>query len=220
MATDATARATAGDLAAHDRTWALTERLRVEAATNATTKAAAEARASTAAQPIPVPDGTASLLTTLLAKFDDMTTQQTVMMQEQNTLLLRMSEQAEQGRRQQEEIERIRRTAAEPKPREQIHNKRVPANVSIPSEESKAPRYYAVAKGRKTGIFTRWREAKKSVKGFSGATHKRFRTLATAEHWLQLKGLPTNADEASDISTDDFGADTVYGTVASRSPSV
>ena len=34
--------------------------------------------------------------------------------------------------------------------------------------------FYAVAKGRTTGIFLSWPECQESVKGFSGAVYKKF----------------------------------------------
>lgn len=45
-------------------------------------------------------------------------------------------------------------------------------------------KYYAVKKGRKTGIFTTWPEAEKKVKGFSGAQYKSFKTEAEAKAYL------------------------------------
>ena len=45
-------------------------------------------------------------------------------------------------------------------------------------------KYYAVAKGRKAGIFTTWRDCERQVKGASGAIFKSFSTRAEAEAWL------------------------------------
>lgn len=47
--------------------------------------------------------------------------------------------------------------------------------------------YYAVIKGRKTGIFTTWDGkdgAEAQVKGFSGASHKKFKTREKAMEFL------------------------------------
>lgn len=44
--------------------------------------------------------------------------------------------------------------------------------------------YYAVKKGRKTGIFGTWKECEKSVKGFSGALYKKFPTKEACEEYL------------------------------------
>jgi len=46
-------------------------------------------------------------------------------------------------------------------------------------------KYYAVSKGRNTGIFTTWDETKNSVDGYKGAVYKSFPTLAEAEKWLK-----------------------------------
>lgn len=45
-------------------------------------------------------------------------------------------------------------------------------------------KYYAVKKGRKTGIFTSWDECKAQVDGFSGAVYKSFKTKEQAEGYL------------------------------------
>jgi len=46
-------------------------------------------------------------------------------------------------------------------------------------------KYYAVAKGRKTGIFTSWDDCKKQVNGFSGAIFKSFKSIQDAKEFLQ-----------------------------------
>lgn len=45
-------------------------------------------------------------------------------------------------------------------------------------------RYYAVARGKTTGVFQTWGECQKQVHGFSGALHKGFGTLDQAQAWL------------------------------------
>ncbi|TKB24464.1 ribonuclease HI [Desulfopila sp. IMCC35006] len=45
-------------------------------------------------------------------------------------------------------------------------------------------KYYAVAVGRSTGIYTDWATAEKQVKGFAAAKFKSFPTRAEAEAWL------------------------------------
>lgn len=50
-------------------------------------------------------------------------------------------------------------------------------------------KYYAVAKGRKPGIYTRWsgeNGAEVQVKGFSGSLFKSFPTREEASYWLRL----------------------------------
>jgi len=47
------------------------------------------------------------------------------------------------------------------------------------------PKFYAVAAGRTTGIFTSWGVAEAQVKGFAGARFKSFATREEAEVWLK-----------------------------------
>lgn len=46
-------------------------------------------------------------------------------------------------------------------------------------------KFYAVAKGRQTGIFTSWPEAEKQVKGHAGARYKSFKTREEAQAFLE-----------------------------------
>lgn len=48
-----------------------------------------------------------------------------------------------------------------------------------------AAKYYAVQKGRSTGVFLSWAECQKQVSGFSGASFKSFPTLAEAEAFVR-----------------------------------
>lgn len=45
--------------------------------------------------------------------------------------------------------------------------------------------FYAVGKGRETGIFGSWDEAKEKVSGFKGAVYKGFKTWEEAEEWFE-----------------------------------
>lgn len=45
-------------------------------------------------------------------------------------------------------------------------------------------KYYAVRKGRTTGIFTSWDQAKKQIDGFSGSEFKSFTSLDEAHNFL------------------------------------
>ncbi|WP_125608373.1 ribonuclease H family protein [Lapidilactobacillus bayanensis] len=55
-------------------------------------------------------------------------------------------------------------------------------------------KYYAVAKGRETGIFRDWATTKAQVDGFTGARYKSFSTEQEAQSWLAdlQKGTPIN----------------------------
>ena len=46
-------------------------------------------------------------------------------------------------------------------------------------------KFYAVKKGKKTGIFSTWDECKEQVSGFKGAVYKSFKTLSEAEAFLE-----------------------------------
>lgn len=54
-------------------------------------------------------------------------------------------------------------------------------------------KYYAVAKGRTTGIFDNWEECQESIKGYKGATYKSFSNTALdlAEQYLIGQGVFT-----------------------------
>jgi ribonuclease HI len=61
--------------------------------------------------------------------------------------------------------------------------------------------YYAVAKGRKPGIYTAWfgpGGAEELIRGFSGALYKKFASLPEAERWLEN---PISAMAASEKIT-------------------
>lgn len=78
-------------------------------------------------------------------------------------------------------------------------------------------KFYAVAQGRKPGIYRQWAEAEKQVKGFGGAKYKSFPTMEEAESWLEnpvyapskkrikehiAKTLPTPAPGSVTVYTD------------------
>jgi len=46
-------------------------------------------------------------------------------------------------------------------------------------------KYYAIAKGRKPGVYDNWPEAQAQVRGFAGALFKGFPSRAEAEKWLK-----------------------------------
>lgn len=51
-----------------------------------------------------------------------------------------------------------------------------------------AKKYYAVKKGKITGVFTSWEECRDSVEGYSGAEYKGFALRSEAEAYLGLTG--------------------------------
>ncbi|WP_310588906.1 ribonuclease H family protein [Flectobacillus sp. BAB-3569] len=66
-------------------------------------------------------------------------------------------------------------------------------------EMAKKAKYYAVWKGRKTGVFSSWAETEEAVKGFEGAQYKSFDTEAEAEkaakgnYWQSVQQGATGA---------------------------
>lgn len=46
-------------------------------------------------------------------------------------------------------------------------------------------KFYAVKKGKKTGVFSTWDECKEQVTGYKGAVYKSFKTLSEAEAFLE-----------------------------------
>lgn len=65
-----------------------------------------------------------------------------------------------------------------------------------------AKKYYAVRRGRSTGIFETWDECRKQVIGFNGAAYKGFESLAEAEEFI--------ADTANENNEPRDGAVTAY----------
>lgn len=78
-------------------------------------------------------------------------------------------------------------------------------------------KYYAVKKGRKTGIFMTWSECEKQVKGFSGAVYKSFTSEEDALDFIKEEkkyvdhenGLIAYVDGSFNIKTKEYG----YGCV-------
>lgn len=57
-------------------------------------------------------------------------------------------------------------------------------------------KYYAVKKGKVTGVFENWEECKASVDGYPGAEYKGFPTLREAQSFA---GIPENSAKDSDV---------------------
>lgn len=78
-------------------------------------------------------------------------------------------------------------------------------------------KYYAVKKGRNTGIYTTWDECKKQVEGFSGAIYKSFPAYEEAKQFLGNKkrkiidsdGILAYVDGSYNVKTKEYG----YGCV-------
>lgn len=58
--------------------------------------------------------------------------------------------------------------------------------------------YYAVKKGRETGIFESWEECQKQINGFSGAEFKKFNNLNQAEQYLLNDNITSEVEKNLD----------------------
>jgi ribonuclease HI len=64
-----------------------------------------------------------------------------------------------------------------------------------------AVKYYAVQRGRSTGVFFSWPECQKQVAGFSGAVFKSFLTLEEAEAFVKTgEKQPLKIENTNDIT--------------------
>lgn len=54
----------------------------------------------------------------------------------------------------------------------------------MPSKSAKGPAFYAVHKGRKTGVFLTWDECLEQTNGYAGAKFKKFVNSTEAEHFV------------------------------------
>lgn len=63
-------------------------------------------------------------------------------------------------------------------------NTTIKGSVEVKSPQKKVI-YYAIRKGRMTGIFTDWGETFELVNGYSGAEFKKFSVLSDAEEYLK-----------------------------------
>ena len=58
-----------------------------------------------------------------------------------------------------------------------------------------ASKFYAVRKGKKTGIFMTWDECKSEVQGYSAADYKSFKTREEALEYLNNEAVKTNIEK-------------------------
>jgi hypothetical protein len=94
------------------------------------------------------------------------------------------------------------------------------ASVSVPTSTGGSHnKYYAVAKVRQVGVFTRWRDAERSVHGYSGTILKRFHDERAAHEWLNARRGFARPDDASEVSDDVTQREgTVYGDASPSQP--
>lgn len=85
---------------------------------------------------------------------------------------------------------------------------------------TKKPKFYAVMRGRKTGLFTRWDDCKRQVEGFQGAIYKSYPSQAEAEAaiaaYQQAGTLPFDhtAKAANPTAADATPADIIWNSLS------
>ena len=73
-----------------------------------------------------------------------------------------------------------------------------------------AKKFYAVKRGRKTGLYTVWAECAAQVKGFQGAVYKGFMTEEEARAWLGGADARTEQTRAAATTTEPSAPDADY----------
>lgn len=79
--------------------------------------------------------------------------------------------------------------------------------VKSSSSTAEPPKFYAVAKGAFTGIFTDWDQASKAIKGQKGPKYKKFATREEAvqfiKEWGDAEAVAALGEKVSDSESDD-----------------
>ena len=156
------------------------------------------------------PDGGASTSNRLAEEVRDALTTMTEMMATMATLIQDRSKQQARQRTvddsddSSEEEEPPKSGGRKPPERSRIGKKDPPKS----SPTRKDRRYYAVARGRKPGVYTDWGQAERQVNGFSGALHKKFKTRAEAQRFVdkyKARNRAESEDESEGPPTDSNG---------------
>ncbi|KAL2149081.1 hypothetical protein VTH82DRAFT_1767 [Thermothelomyces myriococcoides] len=76
------------------------------------------------------------------------------------------------------------------------------------SSDSKPPRFYGVAVGRKPGVYTDWSAAQKAIVGWKGPKYRKFNTRAEAEAFVRsysssAREAPSTADTEAEQDDED-----------------
>ncbi|XP_045761473.1 ribonuclease H1-like [Maniola jurtina] len=77
--------------------------------------------------------------------------------------------------------------------------------------------YYAVAKGRSSGVYTSWSDCENQVKGFSGAQYKKFDSVSDAQAFISQRGGGSRG--GSSFSSGSSYVPSVYGSSSNMSHS-
>ena len=85
-----------------------------------------------------------------------------------------------------------------------MFSRRLGSTVALSRNPQLMPKrkFYAVSRGRETGVFTSWNAASRAVSGFPGAKHKSFSTRQDASSYLrQAASVPDGAKSTRALST-------------------
>lgn len=96
--------------------------------------------------------------------------------------------------------------------------------TAAPPKAAAGPRkgkknFYAVAYGRKEGVYTTWAEAEEQVKAFPGAYHAAYETRAGAEAWLAHPLTKAQVQERKEKAAAKERGDGTAGTAAAAAES-
>ena len=64
---------------------------------------------------------------------------------------------------------------------------------------AKIKMYYAVHRGKKTGIFSSWEECKKSVGKYPDASYKKFKNIDNAREFVVNGSIKSNTEEKIEV---------------------
>jgi hypothetical protein len=126
------------------------------------------------------------------------------------TLLLQDRGQQQASRRTDEESDASMESFEEEEPPKAESRKAAGRTRTAKKDPPKSPpnkdrRYYAVARGRKPGVYTDWGQAERQVNGFSGALHKKFKTRVEAQRFVdnyRTKGHDESEGESEGAPTE------------------
>jgi hypothetical protein len=155
-----------------------------------------------------------AMLSRLVDRVEALNLSQQTVLTSNGQIMQRLADQTIELESNRVEMDRLRKQkAAPPTPVGILPPEPPVAPVSVPmSTGGSHNKYYAVAKGRQVGVFTRWRDTERSVHGYSGAIHKRFHSERAAREWLNARRGSSRPDDASEVSDDVTQREgTVYG---------
>ncbi|KAI9178685.1 hypothetical protein H9P43_005347 [Blastocladiella emersonii ATCC 22665] len=95
-------------------------------------------------------------------------------------------------------------------PRGSSSRSKTTTTSSTSTSGSSSGAYYAVQRGRKTGVFTTWAACEAQVKGFSGPVFKKFTSHAEAAAFASGSGVSASTSRSSGTSSSSSSRSTPY----------